>query len=73
MEYIGTHVKALKREFYEGVNFLATESILASGSLKAFEAYDKYAWNAVDFKSFSRLNKVLTPVAIPFVVLVECL
>ena len=40
MEYIGTHVKALKREFYEGVNFLATESILASGSLEAFEAYD---------------------------------
>ena len=71
MEYIGTHVKALEREIHKGVNFLATKSILASGSLEAFEAYDQYAWNTVDFKCFGRLNKVLTLVAIPLVVLIE--
>ena len=40
IEYIGTHVKAFKREFYQSINFLATESIFATGRLKAFKAYD---------------------------------
>ena len=73
MEYVGAHVKALKRKLHQSINFLATKSIFATGRLKAFEAYDQYAWNAVNFKCFGRLNKILTPVAIPFVVLVECL
>ena len=73
MEYVGAHVKALKREIHESINFLTTESIFATGRLKTFEAYDQYAWNTVNFKCFGRLNKILTPVAIPFVVLVECL
>ena len=71
MEYIGAHVKALKREIHQSINFLATKSIFATGRLKAFEANDQYAWNAVNFKCFGCLNKLLTPVAIPFVVLVE--
>ena len=49
MENIGAHVKALKREIHQSINFLATKSIFATGWLKALEAYDQYAWNAVNF------------------------
>ena len=70
-ENVRAHVKAFEWELYQGVQFLASEPILAPGSLKALQADYHDTGHAIYFKRLSSLNVLLALIAVPLVVLIE--
>ena len=72
VEDVGAQIEAFEWELDECVNFLtASKSISISRRLESLETDNQYSRHSVDLESLSGLDKLLTLIAVPLVVLIE--